>query len=498
MATKPVTYPNIWDSAGIYATGPFIGSISKVDPGIGIAGEGHRPGSLYPTAAEHENFQQFQLTTWVRTWLALGSSAGAADAHILETNSVGRFAAVGATFVDAVDETVLDITGANTLAPAVLVTSGATCYQADPSGTGTGYSVGVASAATGYSCTMVAGGFTSVGVNVSADGGTSGVAINVAHAGSGAGVKSTATGTGLALDVIGSALALYGGRFVGGGLTSLIAEGVGTALGAIILSSATAGASALNALLANNTGNALLVNTPGGSTTAARGILSSVSGSAAAAELVAPNYYAAILTGDTTSPQYGPLFITQSNARPVVTTSGQIARVRSNFGVASQLMEACAEDAGWRGFLSTPGGSALAVAYTASATRNSAGTWGSLLSIYATGGDAPKTAGRQVLMRISMSARQGVAATALILNLRLLDITAGGGVVWTRSGTGSGAGAGWTFPTLATADWHPPIMITVPITVPADGDYQWNLEFGHATAGGVSLRDISVDFLGMV
>ena len=131
MATKPVTYPNIWDSSGIYTTGPFIGSVSIVDPGVGVAGEGHRPGSLYPTAAEHENYQQFQLTTWVTTWLALGSSAGAADAHILETDSVGRFRAVGARFVDAVDETVLDITGANTLVPAVFVTSAATSYQAN-------------------------------------------------------------------------------------------------------------------------------------------------------------------------------------------------------------------------------------------------------------------------------------------------------------------------------------------------------------------------------
>ena len=55
MATKPVTLPNIWDSVGVYATGPFIGSISIVDPGAGIAGEGPRPGSLFPTAARMIN-----------------------------------------------------------------------------------------------------------------------------------------------------------------------------------------------------------------------------------------------------------------------------------------------------------------------------------------------------------------------------------------------------------------------------------------------------------
>ena len=55
MATKPTTLPRVWAVAGVYATGPFIGSVSNSDPGAGIAGEGHRPGSLWPTAAEHEN-----------------------------------------------------------------------------------------------------------------------------------------------------------------------------------------------------------------------------------------------------------------------------------------------------------------------------------------------------------------------------------------------------------------------------------------------------------
>jgi hypothetical protein len=147
--------------------------------------------------------------------------------------------------------------------------------------------------------------------------------------------------------------------------------------------------------------------------------------------------------------------------------------------------------------LTTIGGSAIGVAYNSGTSINSVGSWGTAVDIYVTGGDCPKTGGRSVLMRISMSVRQGVAATQLILNLRILDITAVSAIKWTRSGTGSGAGAGYTFPTLATAGWHPPISIIVPVTVPSDGDRQWRLEFGHATAGGVYIRDVSVDFLGM-
>ena len=41
MATKPVTFPNIWDSAGIYATGPFIGRVVAWDPGAKFDGGGY-------------------------------------------------------------------------------------------------------------------------------------------------------------------------------------------------------------------------------------------------------------------------------------------------------------------------------------------------------------------------------------------------------------------------------------------------------------------------
>ena len=58
MATKPSTIPRVWASSALYTNGPFIGDVMKVDPGAGIAAAGHRPGASFPTAAEHENFQQ--------------------------------------------------------------------------------------------------------------------------------------------------------------------------------------------------------------------------------------------------------------------------------------------------------------------------------------------------------------------------------------------------------------------------------------------------------
>jgi len=499
MATKPVTTPRIWDASGVYTTGPFIGSISIVDPGAGVAGEGHRPGSLYPTAAEHENYQQFHLTTWVRAWLAAGSSAGAADAHILETDSVGRTAFVGATLVDAVDETCLDITAANTLAPAVYVHSSATSYHADMGNSaGVGFSAPVGSGAgTGFSSRLTGSIAGASGLAIDADATTAGNGATITHDGSGAGISITATGTGSAIDVIGSALALYGARIIGGGFASLLAEGVGSAFGAIIRSSTTAGSAGLAAALANNTGKAISITTPAGSTTAARGIFASVSGSAAAAEFVSAGYHGAIISGDTTSPTYGALKIEEQDTIPSSFLDNQIARVRPGFGIATHLMESCLLDAGWRGFLSTTGGSAAVLGEYAGPTfQNSVGAWASVLAFTAVNGNAPKTAGRKIILRINISARSGVVATDTTLNLRIYDNTALS-YVWTRSGTGTGAGAGYYIAGTAIAGWTQPMTLFVPLTIPAAGPRSWTLEFGNGVATSVYVRDIVVEALGL-
>lgn len=499
MATKPVTTPRIWDSSGIYTTGPFIGSVSRVDPGVGIAAEGHRPGSLFPTAAEHENSQQFELTTWVTTWLALGSSAGAADAHILETNSDGRFRAVGARFVDAVDETCIDITAANTLAPAVLVTSAATAVQANMgNNAGIGFSVPIGTGAgVGFSSTLTGTAAGGAGVVVDANAASAADGITITHAGSGVGCLITATGTGLALDVVGSSAALYGARIVGGGLASLLAEGVGGANGAIVQSSTTAAAIALSSVLRNNTGSALTISTPGGSTTAARGILASVSGLAAAAEFISAGYHGAIISGDTTSPVYGALKIEEQNAVPSSFLDNQIARVRPGFGIAPQLMESCLVDAGWRGFLSTTGGSAFVLGeFTGPTFHNAYGSYSTVLNFSAANGNAPKTAGRKITLRINISARSGTAATDTVLNLRIYDNTAMS-YVWARAGTGTGGGAGYRIVGNADAGWPQPMTIFVPLTIPAVGTRSWTLEFGNAAGAAVWIRDVVVEALGM-
>lgn len=492
MATKPATLPRIWASAGVYTTGPFIGSPSNADPGAGISAEGHRPGSLFPTPAEYENYQQLWQTTWVVDWLAQGSSAGAADAHILETDSVGRFRAVGARFVDAVDETVLEITGANTIVPAVFVTSAATSYQANMgNNAGTGFSAPVGTAAgVGFLSSLTSTAAGGAGVSISADAATAGDCIAVDHAGSGTGIKSTATGTGFALDIVGSALALYGARFVGGGITSLLAEGVGGAAGAIVQSSTTAAAVALAATLRNNTGSAITVSTPAGSTTAARGILSSVSGSAVAGEFVAPANYACKFTGDTTSPTFPVLFVTGQNARPGSTSDGGFTYLstEAQFAVASSI------DGTWRGVWTSLGGSAQAWATSYSGTYNTLGgaVWVPTITAATTAANQPATSGT-LRVRVTFEARSTIVGAG-ILNYRLVDLVTPANTV-TYAGAGIGANAGTYIPG-ATVDWSTTICFILEISVTA-GARSFRLDIQNGTGNDKAIRRVAIEFLGL-
>ncbi|MDI9599436.1 MAG: hypothetical protein QM323_08090, partial [Acidobacteriota bacterium] len=423
------------------------------------------------------------------------------DAHIVETDSAGRSALVGLTLVDAVDEVVLDITGANTLVPAVQVTSDATCYQAVPGAAGIGFSVtlGAASTGVGFTATMTGAAAGANGVSVSADNATAGPGISSSHAGSGSAGILTATGLGYALDVIGSALATFGARFVGGGTASLYAEGVGAAFGAIIQSSATAAADALGLNTLNNTGTALVISTPGGSTSAARGIFASVSGSAIAAEFVSAANYAAIFTGDTTSPTFPALFVTGQNARAGSWSNGGLMYLSSE----AQFAAACEADGTWRGLWTSESGYAYGGDVVAPSTFNGvSGSWATAITFSANGGDAPKTllGGDKIRVRINVGAASLNAGVDIVLGLRIRDMTAGGTpVIWTRSGAGSGDASGWKIVGYAAQAYGPPVSTVVELTVPSTGDRAWRLEYSFSGgAGGVKIRDVSVEFLGLV
>ena len=492
MASKPSTIPNRWASDALYSSGPFIGDVCKVDPGAGIAGEGHRPGSLLPTAAEHENYQQNQVTTWVIDWLSLGSSAGAADAHIVETNSAGRATLAGLTVNDLADEVAVAITGANTLAPTLYVTclTGATAIQANigaSDGRGFFVEVGIGRG-TGFNCDLTNSPGGAYGVDVNADAGTLGTCIRSSHAGVGYALDVSSTGLFPAINAV-AGLTASAVADISGGNTY--------ALG--VVSGTPAGADAIRASTSSVAGAALRAITSLFANSSGRAVFASGLGSAVGGEFISTANHAIIATGDTTSPVYGALKITETNARPTDSTVGQVAIVRPAVGVASQLMTSCPEDGGWRGHLSTSGGSALSHAYDAGPIVVIPASWTLLTPFLSINGDAPKAAGT-ALVRISFSLRITTDPFSLYLGLRILDITAGGGTIWTRSGSGTGAGAGWRYEgdSAGINDWRPQFSITVPIAIPAAGGRLWNLEALVTSSSNVEFRDISVDYLGML
>jgi len=88
MATKPsVDVVFTWATDVNFSSGPAVGNPTKVNPsGWAVVAQGSVPGNAI--VAEFTNKVRNVLGQWTG-WLDAGSFAGAADAHILEADSVG-------------------------------------------------------------------------------------------------------------------------------------------------------------------------------------------------------------------------------------------------------------------------------------------------------------------------------------------------------------------------------------------------------------------------
>jgi len=511
VATKPVTLPARWNSAGIYTTGPFIGSVSRVAPGVGIAAEGHRPGALFPTAAEHENHQQYWLTGWIREWVFLGSSAGGADAHPLETSSDGGTQVTHLDIIDAVDRTSLVVTGVNTLAPLISGTAtagGGTVFQAiqGPNAVGFATSVGAGSG-TGFDVTLLGASANAAGVRVVMTGGQG--ACIVADASSlGRGVVATtdgigaagsfsSTGIGNALFVSGNVLAPRA-AFVSGGTTQSL-EVLG--LNAAAAAKFTGGSSAINAVTVASlltTGNAVVATVAAAATATARGFFCAATNLGIAAEFTSAGNYALVIAGDPTSPTYGALSISPQNADPAVASTGDIT-VTTTKG----LQQANFADGNWRSFWSSPSGYAAAwgtvygfgvLALTiVNAAYQVVGT-----ITTASSGDEVKVAGATIILRLSFSVRSNSTSPAT-MSIRIRDVTAGV-TKWERVGTGGGDTAGYYVPgfdALTNLYWVPGPTVEFEATVPATGARSYSVSMA-APVVPYRVRDVTMAFVGTV
>lgn len=519
MPTKPTTIPEIWASNTLYTTGPFIGDPTKVGPGA-AAQDGDRPGALFPTAAEHNNYQQFHITTWVAKWLYLGTYNPDPDAHIVETDSTGRAGLHGLTVnnTDATETALAVFSAATAPQIAALVT----CHTG---GTAIGASIGNASAAafqthtgtganaTGLLVTMGATPAGGSGIHLSADGTTVAPAGRIEHAGSGTGLTITQSGTGIALIVSGNATS-QASSFLGGAGQAAIA--------------AISGNNAFAAMVASGLGTAIGVSGLGGSgSSAAAGVQGTASHPDAygvhgrtslSASTTAAGVYgegrgigtigvharsdagiALFVQGDASSPANPAVRLLPQDADPSNFPFG--GELLSN-GTIHQLRHAAGGE--YRGIYQGGSNNASACIVNFSAdgpfTSNSTVIWTTCLQPYladAAGNGYYGTAtGAELTITICLTPRTQIAANAT-LSLQVLDNTDGGTVIFSRVGTGTGLTAGYRLQS-ATTDWLTSLSISFQYVPPNEGDLVLEIQIRVGDVGGanIEVRDVGCQIWG--
>ncbi len=221
MAVKPVVQPEVWASNALYTTGPFIGSASKAVPPGAVAAEGHRPGAAFPTPAEFENSQQNAITLLSR-WVFAGSSAGAADAHIVETDGTGRATLHGLTVTNTTTQTCVFATGNSAGLPVYRATqpTGGDGFLANLSGSaGSAFSSELSGTSKGLEIEMDTVAAPGAGVSVVADAATTAEALTITHAGT-TNHAASITATGASCMALRLEASDDAGLYVDGGVTS--------------------------------------------------------------------------------------------------------------------------------------------------------------------------------------------------------------------------------------------------------------------------------------
>jgi hypothetical protein len=512
MATKPVTIPQIWATNALYTTGPFIGQPSKVVPAGAVAAEGHRPGALFPTPAEYENEQQNRITDWIVTWVYLGSSTGAADAHIVETDSTGRSRLVGLDLNDAVDETVLNVDGVNTLAPTAVFTctTGATVIQADiGNSTGTGFSASVGTGAgIGLDVAMVGTALSGRGLQITADAATVAPCVVIDQ-----------DGDGYAVDVSGGPTVEAMRVRAGVGQQAINADGDGTAVAAI---GATNGTTAAVWGIGSTTGAG--VRGDGGSTSTA-GVFGSAgsatshgvygrttlaAGSSAAGVHgegrgtgsmgvygLASTGIGVVAQGDLTTPGYPAMRIVPQDTDPSAFTSDGAMLWHSTY----KQLRHCVAGFAYKSFLSYGQGSAIhamtAQAVGAVATDNGGVLTGNtLLSLTAqdSSGNGFYDAGIGSMVYIKFSCDIRTNGAADYLQLQINDVTGITTLIAQWSGAGNGAQAAFYAPN-ATNSWQRSVSVVIPYSPPVDGSLSIEVNFARLTTT-ISVRNARLEIVG--
>jgi hypothetical protein len=523
VATKPLTTPEIWASNAVYTTGPFIGQPGKVVPPGATAAEGHRPGANFPTPAEYENSQQNEITTWITDWLALGSSTGAANAHVVETNAAGRTQLQGLTILDSVVEIACSITGIGVVVPALLVTntSGGGAIDATIGNT-TGVAIAAqvgSGAGTGVLVTMTATPAGGEGVLVTTSGATAAPAIKVDHNSTGIGVYSDVTGgSGRGLFVEGNASALAADITAGAGQVALQATsgsngaaaiaaiGSGTALG--IEAAGGNGSSAGTAVRGTATHDdamGIVGRTTTTASLASAGVLGEGRGTGIGVwgRNTVGDGYGVVAQSDSSAPEYAAMQLIQQNSDPVNAFGGDLL----SHGTMNQLRHGASTGV-FHGVYQSPadvsGCSAnlLSIASGAVYTNNSGVSWTDTIFPSLTddgNGYYGQGPGAELTFHIVMDCRL-VTASANHIEVQVVDLTNGGAVIFSRTTAGGTLTDGY-YMGLATTEWQRAVAIMFQYSPPSEGALDFSIQIRKAGSGAgtnVEARDIGCTILGTI
>lgn len=490
MPTKPLTTPLDWATNALYTTGPFIGSASKVAPGAAVAAEGHRPGSLFPTPAEYENYQQNRLTAWVTEWVAVGTFNPDANAHIVETDSTGRAGVHGLDVIDTVDETAVVITGVNTLAPTVTATctTGAVVIASDVgNSTGTAFSASVGTGAgTGLDATLSATAAGGAGVRISTTGVTAadGIVVTSAagHVGDGA-VIDVSAGGGVGITVRGSNAASAIDATAAGNQSAGTFTGSGLGSGVVATSGGTNGAVGVTAESVNNTGFGVQATVPVAATAAAAAVRAAGRGSGQGITASAVSGAAASLSASNVAGVC--LFLTGKAGDPSTITNGCVDYNTNT----KTIVTANNSDAAYRD-VQTALGNACRGGTTGNVAQTLGGAiWVTAATFTLSAGEIPLRAGRTLRIRFRCDARMTVAAQGT-LNVRIRDTTNAVTLV-TRAGAGIADNAGY-FLAVASTAWQRSVILDYDYSPCPTGAITFVAEIQTGTADNVRVRDASL------
>jgi hypothetical protein len=471
-----------WASDAVFTVGDYVGSDTKVDGGS-VIDQGFVPGDVFAPTGEETNFELNQYSR-ILQWVQDGSNLGSADAHLVETNSGGEIHVqrVVAVNTDGIDLNGGDFTG-NGVGDGV---------------TGRSIRTGVRGISTAGANPAVWGQHQNSGDGVRGES-TTGRGVYGLGGGAGAGVRGDGGASG------------PGGLFNGFGGSPDIDLSPSLNYG-IDIACATDALGGIRILCNGQTGLQVIQDDPDemaalfwGDAAATLGVGTvemRAFGGGDALHLIAATGtgYALTLTPKVAAPTRGAISCNGQTARPTVIDGGQLTWL----GTEGQWAISAFNDfgqpgpgVGWRGVWSSTGGFALGYRTLATTTLDAGiNVYKTIASITATAANAPKLAGRTILLRVMMEARCS-AAVAACLNIKVFDDTADPvNAVFTRAGVGAGLASGFQHK-YESINWERPVCFLIELTVPAAGTRTWRIDGASAQADTISVRHVSIDFQGM-